>query len=498
MRQSKVCLEGNHNMHRPKSRHTDRPRRFRSSSRPKRPTDAPAAKPSAVLHADRPKAETRTTEPGLVFASLDDAIQKAIADKGYQNPTPIQAQAIAPLLEGHDLVACSQTGTGKTAAFVLPLLQTILSENVKPTSLHPKALILAPTRELAQQIDQSIQQYGKYLSIKHTVIYGGVRQHRQVSALKQGVDILVATPGRLVDLMNQGYVKLGSISFLVLDEADRMLDMGFLPDIRRILKPIPQSRQSILFSATYPPAVRELVQQITHKPQHVSIAPKQPAVERIRQHVVFVESGRKAELLSQLLSDTAVERAIVFTKMKHAANRIARNLDRQGISAAAIHGNKSQSAREKSLNNFRTGATRVLVATDIAARGLDIKSVTHVINYDLPTEAENYIHRIGRTARAGADGEAVSFCSSKERSQLQDIEKLLKTPLSELPKNRRQLSKTVSESPASAPTHSPTPKGQRRSPSSPKSAGSRRRRFRGKPQGRRTAKNSGNKRTFAA
>ena len=363
------------------------------------------------------------------FSSLPRPIQRALTDKGYKVPTPIQEKSISPFLEGRDLVACSQTGTGKTAAFVLPLLSRLSREKSSRERIQPLALILAPTRELAQQIESSIRDYGKYLTLKHTVVVGGVSQHRQARAIRDGVDILVATPGRLLDLMSQRLVDLRAIKYVILDEADRMLDMGFLPDIKKIMAPIPKARQTVLFSATYPPQVSELVKIMVVEPVRISITPEKPAVERIRQRVIFVERAGKDDLLAEVLQTEGVDRAIVFTKMKHAADRIVRKLDRQGIRAVAIHGNKSQSARENSLQKFRVGETKVLVATDIAARGLDIKSVSHVINYDLPMEPENYVHRIGRTARAGAGGDAVSFCSDQERAQLRGIERLIKLPL---------------------------------------------------------------------
>ena len=353
----------------------------------------------------------------------------ALDAMGFEEATPIQERAIPTILKGKDFLGIAQTGTGKTAAFVLPMLHQLARSKATRASGEPRALILAPTRELARQIDDSIEKYGRYMPVSHTVIFGGVGQNPQVAALRKGVDIVVATPGRLLDLMNQRAIRLNRVEFFVLDEADRMLDMGFLPDIRKIIRPLPESRQSLLFSATFPTEIIKLVESLANNPMRISIAPKQPAVERIRQSVMFMERGEKDRALASLLADESIERVIVFTRMKHAANRIVRKLDKRGISADAIHGNKSQSARERSLRGFSQGTTRVLVATDIAARGLDIKQVSHVINYDLPNVPENYVHRIGRTARAGADGEAVSFCSGDERAQLRGIEKLLKKPI---------------------------------------------------------------------
>lgn len=418
----------------------DRRNRYRSGRNPR--NEARRANPtSSVKRADQriepqaPKVEHVEEEAPTadsdvnVFSLLDPALQRAVKETGYETPTPIQQKAIQPLLKGRDLMACSQTGTGKTAAFVLPMLHQLARSKATRASGEPRALILAPTRELARQIDDSIEKYGRYMSVSHTVIFGGVGQGPQVSALRRGVDIVVATPGRLLDLMNQRAIRLSRVEFFVLDEADRMLDMGFLPDIRKIIRPLPESRQSLLFSATFPGEIVKLVESLANNPMRISIAPKQPAVERIRQSVMFMERGEKDRALASLLADESIERVIVFTKMKHAANRIVRKLDKRGISADAIHGNKSQSARERSLRGFSQGKTRVLVATDIAARGLDIKQVSHVINYDLPNVPENYVHRIGRTARAGAEGEAVSFCSGDERAQLRGIEKLLKKPI---------------------------------------------------------------------
>lgn len=334
-------------------------------------------------------------------------------------------------MAGRDLVGSAQTGTGKTAAFTLPLLQRLLDsvERSRSRPGSPRALILAPTRELADQIGESIRAYGRFLPFRHTVIYGGVNQQRQVKALSGGVDILVATPGRLLDLMGQGHVRLDKVGIFVLDEVDRMLDMGFIRDIRRVLATVPDERQTMFFSATMPPKMEELARTMVRDPVRVTIAPEAPAVARITQCVFFVGKPDKDALLRQLLTNHPIGKAIVFTQMKHVANKVVTRLERAGISGAALHGNKSQAARTRALEGFRHGRFRVLVATDVASRGLDIDDVTHVINYDLPVEAETYVHRIGRTARAGTNGDAISFCSADDRSNLREIERLLGKPV---------------------------------------------------------------------
>ncbi|HLC47027.1 MAG TPA: DEAD/DEAH box helicase [Candidatus Nanoarchaeia archaeon] len=356
---------------------------------------------------------------------LIEPLQKAVKEEGYTVPTPIQVQSIPHLLEGRDLLGCAQTGTGKTAAFVLPILQK-LWQNRKPVQRGtPRALILAPTRELAAQIGQSIRAYGKHLRITSTVIFGGVSQHHQVIALGQGAEILVATPGRLIDLVGQRYVNLGAVEILVLDEADRMLDMGFIHAIRKIIPKLPQNRQSIFLSATLEPAVVTLAKTLVHNPVHITVTPEEATVDRIEQCVYFVDRERKDALLISLLSNPSIKRVIVFTQMKHVANRVETVLNHAGIRSDAIHGNKSQAARTKALESFRRGIVRVLVATDIAARGIDIDEITHIINYELPHEAETYVHRIGRTARASAEGDAISFCSAPERDYLRAIERFI-------------------------------------------------------------------------
>ncbi len=357
---------------------------------------------------------------------LIDPLLRAVHDEGYRTPTPIQAQAVPHILAGKNLVGCAQTGTGKTAAFALPILQRLI-ETPNPNGHRAiRALILSPTRELASQIQESFSSYGRFTKIRAQVIFGGVGQNPQVEALKRGVDVLVATPGRLLDLMNQGYVKLNTIEIFVLDEADRMLDMGFIHDVRKIIAALPVKRQTLLFSATMPPEIQALAEHLMYKPVRVEVTPQATTVERITQSVYFVDKQHKRALLEHLLDDHKIRRVLVFTRTKHGANKLAEQLERSRINAEAIHGNKSQTARERALANFKKGVTRVLVATDIAARGIDVDDVTHVINYDLPNEPETYVHRIGRTARAGADGAAYSFCDHEERAYLRDIEKLIR------------------------------------------------------------------------
>jgi ATP-dependent RNA helicase RhlE len=359
------------------------------------------------------------------FSTLIPELRKALVSVGYNTPTPIQKQCIPHLLEGRDLLGTAQTGTGKTAAFVLPLLQRLAAT---PQIFHrnaPRALILAPTRELAAQINDSIRNYGRFLRPKHLAIFGGVSQFHQVRTLNRGVDILVATPGRLLDLMGQGYIRLDEVEVFILDEVDRMLDMGFLPDIKRIMDEVPHDRQTLFFSATMAPKMESLANTMVRNPVRVSIAPEKPTVDRITQKVLYVGREDKNALLVSVLEDPAVKKAIVFTQMKHAANRVVTKLKAAGIRGEAIHGNKSQGARTAALSGFKRGRFQVLVATDVAARGLDVDDITHVINYDLPTEAETYVHRIGRTARAGAGGDAISFCTVQDKSQLRDIERLL-------------------------------------------------------------------------
>jgi ATP-dependent RNA helicase RhlE len=349
---------------------------------------------------------------------------RALEAEHYHIPTPIQARAIPALLDGKDMLGIAQTGTGKTAAFALPLLQHLAADRQAAGPRRTRVLVLAPTRELAIQISDSFRTYGRHLGLRHTVVLGGVGQQPQVKALARGVDTLVATPGRLLDLLEQGHVRLDRTTYLVLDEADRMLDMGFIRDVRKIVAALPAERQSLLFSATMPAEVGRLAAEMLREPVRVEVTPNVVTVDKVEQRVLFVEAREKRAVLTQLLRDPAFSRVLVFTRTKHGANRVSADLDKAGIDAAAIHGNKSQQARQRALEGFRAGHTRVLVATDIAARGIDVDGVTHVINYELPNEPESYVHRIGRTARAGASGVALSFCDASERSYRRGIERL--------------------------------------------------------------------------
>jgi len=359
---------------------------------------------------------------------LSAPLLRAISEVGYDKPTPIQAQAIPAVLAGGDLLAGAQTGTGKTAGFTLPLLQK-LSEQAPAHPRVIRALILTPTRELAAQVEESVRVYGKYLSLKSLVIFGGVGMNPQIDALRRGVDILVATPGRLLDLHQQGMVNLRQVSFFVLDEADRMLDMGFIHDIRKVLAILPPQKQSLLFSATFSDEIKTLTEKLLRSPQVIEVARRNATADTIAQKVHPVDRDRKRELLTHLIEQNNWHQVLVFTRMKHGANRLVEYLDKHGISAMAIHGNKSQSARTKALSEFKAGTLRVLVATDIAARGIDIDQLPHVVNFELPNVPEDYVHRIGRTGRAGAEGEAVSLVCVDEEGFLADIEKLIKRPL---------------------------------------------------------------------
>jgi len=367
----------------------------------------------------------------MTFADLRlaEPLLDAVAAEGYELATPIQAQTIPPIMEGRDVLGCAQTGTGKTAAFALPILHRLAADSRRGRPPLPRTLVLAPTRELAQQIAESFQTYGRHLDIYGTVIYGGVGQGKQVDALRRGVDIVVATPGRLLDLINQGRCDLSAVRCLVLDEADRMLDMGFLPDIKRISERLPDRRQTLLFSATMPREIRQLAGKLLHDPAEVTLARESPAVERIEQLVYHVEKPRKPELLAHLMDTLPISRAIVFTRTKHGADRVVRNLKRSGTAAEAIHGNKSQNVRRKTMDRFRDGRVHVLVATDIAARGIDVDDISHIINYDISRDPEGHVHRIGRTARAGAEGTAISFCDREELPHLRAVERLIRTKL---------------------------------------------------------------------
>jgi len=359
---------------------------------------------------------------------LTAGLLRAIRDEGYEWPTPIQALAIPRLLEGRDLIGRAQTGSGKTAAFALPIIQRLCSGGAAAKG-KARVLVLTPTRELAVQIDESFRTYGRHVGFSRALVYGGVSQVSQVNALRGGVDVLVATPGRLLDLIGQRHVRLDAVEVFVLDEADRMLDMGFIPDVRRIVDMLPRRRQSMFFSATMPPTAVRLADSMTEDPVVVNLAPPHATAENIDQKVMFVEHEHKRELLCCMLGAPEVERALVFTRTKHRAENVARRLRRENICAEAIHGDRPQAARQRALDDFREGRTRVLVATDVAARGIDVDGITHVFNFEIPQEAEMYVHRIGRTARAVAAGVAYSFCDVSERSCLHDIEKLVGRPL---------------------------------------------------------------------
>ena len=365
----------------------------------------------------------------MSFGNLNiiDPLCRALAKEGYTAPTPIQTLAIPHLLNGKDLMGIAQTGTGKTAAFVLPILQKISEDRRPSVPGVPRALVIAPTRELAAQIDQSFATYGQFLRFRHTVIFGGVRQGPQVKMLSQGVDVLVATPGRLLDLMNQGYIMLKGVDFFVLDEIDRMLDMGFIKDMRRIVSALPQKHQSLFFSATMSRETGEFAEKLLTNPVRIEATPQASTLECIKQSVFFVDQNDKYPLLEGLIRDEEMERVLIFSRTKHRADKIAEALNKSRINADAIHGNKSQNQRTKAMHDFKSGHLRVLVATDIAARGIDVDDISHVINFDLPNEPESYVHRIGRTGRAGADGKAYSFCAADERNILRSIERLTRT-----------------------------------------------------------------------
>ncbi len=403
-----------------------------------------------------------------VFADLDlsPSLQSALRDRGYAAPTPIQAQAIPHLLEGRDLLGVAQTGTGKTAAFALPIIDNLRKRRARYETCRPKVLVLTPTRELASQINDSFKAYAKGSPLRSTVVFGGVGKMPQIRAMRSGVHVLVATPGRLLDLMGQRVVDLSHVQVFVLDEADRMLDMGFLRDVRRIVDALPRKRQSLLFSATMPNDIVHLAQKLLRNPVRVEITPPSSTVERIEQRVCHVEKHEKRMLLTRILRAPDIKRALVFTRTKHGADRVVRHLASRGIDAAALHGNKSQGARERALEAFRAGRVRALVATDIAARGLDVPGITHVINFDLPNLPEAYVHRIGRTARAGRDGIAISFCDRTERAYLAAIEREIRLRLD-----------VVGEAPRDAGLPPPP---RDRSPRGPRSGGRRRTHRRGR------------------
>ena len=364
----------------------------------------------------------------VTFESLGVAepILRALAAENYTKATPIQTRAIPALMAGKDLLGIAQTGTGKTAAFGIPLLQKLSIGHVPPQPKQAKALILAPTRELAVQIEESLRTYGRHLNLRMTVILGGVNQNTQIKNMAKGVDVLVATPGRLLDLVQQKMVRLDAVNTFIVDEADRMLDMGFIRDVRKLVAMLPRERQSMLFSATMPDDIVKLTHDMLLQPERIEVAPQSKTADRVEQKLYYVPMPQKRQLLSELLKDVSMNKVIVFTRTKHGANRVAEHLSRTGVVAEAIHGNKSQNARQRALDMFKTGKARVLVATDIAARGIDVDYITHVINFELPNEPESYVHRIGRTARAGTDGIAISFCDASERAYLRDIERIIR------------------------------------------------------------------------
>jgi ATP-dependent RNA helicase RhlE len=363
----------------------------------------------------------------MQFESLDiiEPILQALKEEGYTTPTPIQAQAIPIVLQGSDLLGCAQTGTGKTAAFAIPVLQLLSAEKVYGNKRKIRSLVVTPTRELAIQIAESFTAYGRHTGIKNAVVFGGVGQSPQVAAIRSGIDVLIATPGRLLDLMQQGHVSLRDVEIFVLDEADRMLDMGFIHDIKRLLAVLPKKKQTLFFSATMPPEIVKLSGSILHKPEKVSVTPVSSTAEIIKQHIFFVDKGQKTALLLEVLKDKEIKTALVFTRTKHGADKVVKILHKANIKAEAIHGNKAQNARQRALNNFKDQTTRVLVATDIAARGIDVDELEFVVNFDMPNVPETYVHRIGRTGRAGAKGTAISFCDAEEKAYLRDIEKLI-------------------------------------------------------------------------
>jgi len=361
------------------------------------------------------------------FESLNiiEPILKSLKEEGYTKPTPIQVEAIPVIMQGTDLIGCAQTGTGKTAAFAVPILQLLSQNKSFDRKKKIRSLIVTPTRELAIQIQESFKAYGRYTGLSCTVVFGGVNQNPQTNSLRNGVDILIATPGRLLDLMNQGFISLRDIEIFVLDEADRMLDMGFIHDVRRIIAALPQKRQSLFFSATMPPEIVKLAGSIVYKPVKVEVNPSASTVDIVDQFVYFIDRGNKNSLLLELLKDEKIKTALVFTRTKYGADKVVRVLKKKNISAEAIHGNKAQNARQKALSGFKAQTTRVLVATDIAARGIDVDDLEYVINYEIPNISETYVHRIGRTGRAGAKGTAISFCDAEEKEYLRDIEKLI-------------------------------------------------------------------------
>ena len=414
----------------------------------------------------------------MQFSSLGliDPILKALDEEGYSSPTPIQAEAIPLLLEGYDLLGCAQTGTGKTAAFALPILQLLLANQTHGRKRKIRCLVLTPTRELALQIGESFEAYGRHTGLTSTVIFGGVNQNPQTKTLAGGVDILVATPGRMLDLMGQGHLHLRDIEFFVLDEADRMLDMGFIHDVKKVLAALPKKKHTLFFSATMPPAIVKLASSILHEPKTVTVTPVSSTAEIINQRVLFVDRENKNSLLAHLLENRDISSVLAFTRTKHGADKVARYLTRKNIKAEAIHGNKSQNARQRALGNFKSGETRVLVATDIAARGIDVDDLEYVINIDLPNVAETYVHRIGRTGRAGNRGTAYSFCNTEEKEYLRDIEKLIDKSIQVIDNHPYPMMNFEVEEPKPAPTKRShgTERRQKEKPKQEQQAGSKR------------------------
>tara|TARA_Y100000766_G_C18896630_1_gene601289 strand:- start:1119 stop:2471 length:1353 start_codon:yes stop_codon:yes gene_type:complete len=419
---------------------------------------------------------------------LSEKLLLAVEQEGYTTPTPVQAQSIPPLLNGRDVLGVAQTGTGKTAAFALPVLQ-VMSRTKPQGKRHIRALVLSPTRELAAQIDERFSAYSEHLDIRHTVIFGGVKQNPQVRTLEKGIDVLVATPGRLLDLIGQGFIDLSKVEFFVLDEADQMLDMGFIRDIKKVLKLLPKRRQNLLFSATMPTTIADLANSFLYNAIKVDVSPEEVTVERIAQKIMFVRKADKRRLIVKIIKKERVNKGIVFTRTKHGANRLVKQLGQSGINAVAIHGNKSQSARTKALANFKGGETKILVATDIASRGIDVNDITHVFNYDLPNEPESYVHRIGRTARAGKSGIAYGFCDDTESGYLVGIQQLIGFEIDvdeshefhfvgAIPKPDQKPGKIKTEKPSNKPRNSnrrksgnSNPRRQGKSPSSNRRSG---------------------------
>ena len=396
--------------------------------------------------------------------SIIDPILKSLSEEGYTTPTPIQAQAIPIVLDGTDLLGCAQTGTGKTAAFAIPILQLLAQNRVPHAKKQVRSLIVTPTRELAIQIGESFNAYGRHLGLTSTVIFGGVNQHSQAIALRNGVDILIATPGRLLDLINQGIISLKNIEIFVLDEADRMLDMGFIHDVKKLIALLPARRQSLFFSATMPAEIIKLANTILHHPKKVEVTPISSTAETIKQFIYYVDKENKTNLLIEILKNQKIRTVLVFTRTKHGADKVVRLLVKHNIKAQAIHGNKAQNARQNALNSFKAKTTRVLVATDIAARGIDVDDLEYVINFELPNVSETYVHRIGRTGRAGANGTAFSFCDAEEKAYLKDIEKLIDKKIPAISDHPYPL---VNHNPVKAPA--PQQRNQGR-PSRPKPA----------------------------